>query len=105
VDYTSFDSNGENGSFKVRLLASLKLCVVARDDYTDFGLLEIQGQSRDAVAQIDHLVEHRIGQAIDLGDGIANLPNDADILPAGRSSRTGYLQVSHNPKTGAGLKP
>ncbi len=60
--------------------------VVAQDDHADFVLFKVQRQAGDAVAEVDHLVEHRVGQAFDLGDAIADLADDAHVLPGGRHS-------------------
>ena len=49
------------------LVAFLDLGVVAQDDGADLGFLEVQRQADDAFAEIEHLVEHRVGQAFDLG--------------------------------------
>ena len=46
----------------------------------DFGFFEVQRQAGDAVAEVEHLVEHRIGQAFDLGHAVADFADDADIL-------------------------
>ena len=66
------------------LVALLELRVVAEDDHADFGLVEVQRQAGDAVAEVDHLVEHRVGQAFDLGDAVADLADDAHVLLRGR---------------------
>ena len=31
-------------------------------------------------AEIEHLVEHRVGQAFDLGHAVADFADDADVL-------------------------
>ena len=62
------------------LVALLELGVVAQNDDADFGLFEVQRQAGDAVAEVEHLVEHRVGQALDLGDAVADLADDADVL-------------------------
>ena len=83
------------------LVAFLKLRVVAEDDDADLGLVQVQCQTGDALAEVEHLVEHGIGQAFDLGDTVADLADDADALLAGRGFRASDLrfdflnQVSH----------
>ena len=62
------------------LVALLELGIVAQNDHADFGLFEVQRQAGDAVAEVEHLVEHHIGQAVDFGDAIADLADDAHIL-------------------------
>ena len=80
----------------------LEVGVIAKDDHADFGLFEIQDQAGDAVAQVDHLVEHGVAQAFDLGDAIAELADAAHILLGGRSPRARKLrfnlrqQVAHD---------
>ena len=44
-----------------RLPASLR--VVAEDDDADLGLVEVQRQAGDAVAEVEHLVQHHVGQS------------------------------------------
>ena len=60
----------------------------------DFGLVEIQRQAGNAVAEVDHLVEHRVGQAFDLGDAVANLADDAHILFGSRRLRARDLRFN-----------
>ena len=62
------------------LVALLELRVVAEDDDADFGLVQVQRQAGDAVAEVEHLVEHDIAEAFDLGDAVADLADDADGL-------------------------
>ena len=62
--------------------ALLKLRVVAEDDDADFGLVQVQRQPGDALAKVEHLVEHDIGQALDLGDAVADFADDAHALLA-----------------------
>ena len=65
-------------------LALVELGVIAENDRADFGLFEVQRQAGDAVAEVEHLVEHRVGQAFDLGDAVADFADDADVLFGGR---------------------
>ena len=80
---------------------SCELRVVAEDDHADFGLFEVQRQAGDAVAEVEHLVQHHVGEAFDLGDAVADLADDADVLLGGgrlraRDLRFDFLyQVSH----------
>ena len=61
-------------------LAFLDAGVIAQDDRADLGLLQVQRQAGDAVAEIEHLVVHGVGQALDLGHAVADLADDADVL-------------------------
>ena len=85
----------------VDFVAFLQLGVVAEDDDADLGLVEVQRQAGDALAEVEHLVQHDVGQALDPGDAVANLANDADGSFAGRGFRARDLgfdflhQVSH----------
>ena len=63
---------------------SCELRVVAEDDDADLGLVEVQRQAGDAVAEVEHLVEHDVGEAFDAGDAVADLADDADVLLGGR---------------------
>ena len=75
-------------------VAFLELGVIAENDDADLGLFEVQRQAGDAVAEVDHLVEHRVGQAFDLGDAIANLADDADVLLGRRRLRARDLRFN-----------
>ena len=83
------------------LVAFLELRVVAEDDRADFGLVEVEREAGDAVAEVEHLVEHHVGEPLDLGDAVADLADDADGLPGrrglgARDLRFDFLQqVSH----------
>ena len=77
-----------------RFGALFELGVVAENDDADFGLFEIQRQAGNAVAEVDHLVEHRVGQAFDLGDAVANLADDADVLLRRRRLRARDLRFN-----------
>ena len=65
-------------------VAFLQLRVVAEDDDADLGLVEVQRQAGDAAAEVEHLVEHRVGETLDPGDAVADLADDADSLPGRR---------------------
>ena len=71
-----------------------ELRVVAENDDADFGLVEIQCQAGNAVAEVDHLVEHGVGQAFDLGDAVANLADDAHVLFRSRRLRARDLRFN-----------
>ena len=72
---------------RARLAAFFELGVITEDDHADFGLFEIQDQAGHAVAQVDHLVEHGVGQAFDLGDAVPKLADGAHVLPGDRRLR------------------
>ena len=60
--------------------AFLDLGVIAENDRADFGFFEVEREAGDAVAEIEHLVEHRVGQAFDLGHAVADFADGADVL-------------------------
>ena len=82
-------------------VALLELRVVAEDDHADFGFVEIERETGDAVAEVEHLVQHHVREPFDLGDAVADLADDADGLLGGRGLGAGDLrfdfldQVSH----------
>ena len=67
--------------------AFLELGVIAQDDHADFRLFEIQHQAGHAVAQVDHLVEHGVGESLDLGDAVSKFADGAHVLLSGRRLR------------------
>ena len=72
--------------------AFFELGVIPKDDHADIGLFQIQHQAGNAVAQVDHLVEHGVGQAFELGDAVAKLADDAHVLLGGRRLRARDLR-------------
>ncbi len=65
--------------------------IIAQNDGADFGLLEIERQAGDAIAEVEHLVEHGVGEALDLGDAVADFTHSADVLFGHRSFYPGDL--------------
>ena len=61
-------------------LAFLDAGVIAQDDRADLGFLQVQRQADDAVAEVQHFVEHGVGEALDLGHAVANFAHGADVL-------------------------
>ena len=82
-------------------VAFLDLRVIAENDRADLGLLEVEREAGDAVAEVEHLVEHRVGQAFDLGHAVADFADDADVLFRRRGFGAGDLgfnflqQITH----------
>ena len=70
---------------------SLMPSVVAEDDRADLGFFEVQREADDAVAEVEHLVEHRVGEALDLGHAVADFADDADVLLGHRRLDAGDL--------------
>src|SRR5262249_53950462 len=64
-------------------IAFLKKGVVAQDDHSDFCFLEIKRQASDAVAQVQHFVEHCVRKPLDSRDAISDFANHADVSLSG----------------------
>ena len=56
------------------------LGVIAQNDRADLGFFKIQREADDAVAEVEHFIEHRVGQAFDFGHAVADLADGADVL-------------------------
>jgi hypothetical protein len=67
--------------------------VVAEDDHTNLGLLEAERQARDAATEVEHLVQHHVTQAFDLGHAVADLTDDTDVLLDRRGFRARDLRL------------
>ncbi len=82
-------------------VALLEPRVVAEDDDAHFGLVEVQREAGDAVAEVEHLVQHHVAQPFDAGDAVADFADDADALPGevglgARDLRFDFLyQIGH----------
>ena len=61
---------------------------VAEDDDADLADVEVQRDAEGAVLELEQLVGHRRGQALDVGDTVTGLGDDADLL-AGDLRRVG----------------
>ena len=60
--------------------AFLDLGVVAENDGAHFSLFKVEREADDPAAEVEHLVEHRVGEAFDLGHAVADFANGADVL-------------------------
>ena len=58
---------------------STTLLVVAEQDRADFGLFEVQRDAEEAAGEVDHLIEHHVAEAFDVGDAVADFADDADV--------------------------
>ena len=85
------DRNGEELAGGAAFGAFLDGRVVAEQHDADFAFLEVEGHAGDAAAEIDHLVEHDVGKAFDLGDAVADLADDADVGFFDRGGDSGDL--------------
>src|SRR5215813_4084777 len=75
-----------------------ELRVVAQNYDADFILIEVQRKARDAVAEIDHLVEHRVGEAFDSSNAVSDLADDAYILFGCRFPRSSNFSFNFRQK-------
>ena len=57
---------------------------VTEDDDADLAGVEVQGDAQGAVLELQQLVGHRRGQALDAGDAVTGLGDGADLFLAGR---------------------
>jgi hypothetical protein len=68
---------------RLDLLAFLHRCVVAENDRPDLGFFEVEREAGDAVAKVEHLVEHGVGETFDFGHAVADFADGANVLFAG----------------------
>ena len=100
-EQTLADRHLQQLSGGAHLAALAEARVVAQHDRADFGFVEVQREPGDSAPEVEHLVEHRVGEAFDLGHAVADLANHADALSRGGRLRPGELggellqQVSH----------
>ena len=65
--------------------------VIAQDHRAHLGFLEVQRQPADSTAEIQPLVHHRAGEALDLRHAITNLAHHTHIFPCHICLGTGNL--------------
>ena len=85
------DRHGEQLARGLHLGALANAQVITQHDGADLGLFEVQRDADDAVAEVEHLVEHRLGQAFDLGHTVGDFAHGADVLPGDRRFNAGDL--------------
>ena len=61
--------------------------VVAHDNRTNLGFLEVQGEADDAATEVEHLIGHAVRKAFDLANTIGDLADLSDVLACHRSLR------------------
>src|SRR6516164_9463314 len=64
-----------------------KLCVIAKNDDANFGFIQVQRNPSDAVAEIEHFVDHRVRKAFNSCDTVTDLADDPYVL-LGRDCRS-----------------
>ncbi len=77
------DRHGEDVAGAADRLALLDAGGVAEDDGADLAGVEVQGQAQHPALELEQLVGHRGVQALDAGDAVADLGDDADLLAGG----------------------
>ena len=65
---------------RAHLLALGDARVITKDHRAHLGLFEVQRQAGHAVAEIQHLVHHRAGQAFDLGHTVTDLAHHTHVF-------------------------
>src|SRR5204862_6097403 len=83
-------------------VAFLETCVVAEDDHPDFGFLEAERETGDAVTEIEHFVQHHVAETLDAGDAVADFANHADAALDRRRFRADDLLFNLLKQTGHG---
>ena len=66
------------------LLAFVDLGEVAEDDHADFTLVQVEREPADTARELQQLVIHGRGKALDPRDAVAGLGNDAYLFPGRR---------------------
>ena len=70
----------EHAAGPADLLALLDLDVVAQDHGADHVLFEVERETVQLVAEIEHLAGHGAGEAVDAGDPVADLEHRAHLV-------------------------
>ena len=83
--------HGEQLAGGLDFLAFVDAEIIAEDDRADFGFFEVEREADDAVAEVEHLVEHRVGETFDLGHAVGDFADGADVLLRHRRLDAGDL--------------
>src|SRR5216683_758681 len=73
--------NGEDLAGTADPLALLDLAELTEDDHADLAYVQVEREPAGAVLELEQLVGHGRGQALDPRDAVAALGDDADLLP------------------------
>ena len=65
--------------------------MVAEDHRSDLGFLKVQREAHHAAAEVEHLVHHCAGEALDLGHAVTDLSHHAHIFAGDVCFRAGDL--------------
>src|SRR5690606_31632264 len=60
---------------------------VTEDDDADLAHVEVEREAERAVLELEQLVGHGRGEALDVRDAVTGVGDDADLLGAGRAGR------------------
>jgi hypothetical protein len=74
------DRDGKQFASGLDLGALFDAQVVPEDDCTNLGLLKVEGETDDSVSEVEHLVGHGVGEALDLGDTVGHFADEPDVL-------------------------
>ena len=77
------DRHGQHLAGALDLLAFLDLVELAEDDHADLAHVQVERQAPDAVLELEQLVGHGGGQALDPRDAVAALDDGAYLFPRG----------------------
>jgi hypothetical protein len=77
------DRNREHLTGALDLLALLDLLELAEDDRADAVLVEVERHPEHTAGELQQLLGHHRGQALDVGDAVAGVDNVANLFGAG----------------------
>ena len=73
------------------LLALFDLLEVTEDDGADAVLVEVQRDTEHAAGELEQLLGHDRGQALDVGDAVTGIDDGADLFTLGVGGERGYV--------------
>ena len=85
------DWNLKEFTSRADFVAFLDPGVVAENNHADFSFFQVQSEADDAVSEVEHFIEHRVGETFDFGHTVANFANGSDVLLHRRGFYTGDL--------------
>jgi hypothetical protein len=78
AEQTDADGYFDDATGRLDRVAFLDVDWVAQDDRADRLLFEVEGHAHDAAGELEQLRARRAGEAVDLGDAVADLDDRAD---------------------------
>ena len=87
------DGDREDLAGAADLLALLDAGELTEDDDTDLVDVEVQREAERAVLELQQLVGHRRGQALDVRDAVTGVADPADLFAGGRAGLVGLNEV------------